>query len=313
MLGGTAGPELRALGYDYPFVHVGPVLRQAHIVIGNLEGPLTTRGQPERDKKYLFRSPPDKVVPALKAAGFTAFTVANNHMLDYGADGLADTFAALDAAGVHWVGAGIDLAAARRPVFMRVNGCTVALLGYSLTLPGNFFAGAGKAGTAFGHEQHVRTDVAQARKQADIVLVSFHWGQEGKTALRDYQKRLGHAAIDAGADAVLGHHPHILQGIEHYKRGVIFYSLGNFVFGSYSKDAKRSAIAQLAFNRTETGLALASVELVPINVDNIELNFQPQVLGGTGATAVIATLAALSQPLGTVVEERDGIAVVRLD
>lgn len=313
MLGGTAGPELRQLGYDYPFVHVGPLLQHAQVVFGNLEGPLTTRGLAEQDKKYVFRSPPDKVVPALKAAGFTVFSLANNHSLDYGSDGLTDTLAALERAGIHAVGAGSDADAARRVALMEVAGFKVALLAYSLTLPENFFAGPDKPGTAFAHEQHVRKDVAAARRQADIVLASFHWGQEGKTELRDYQIRIGRAAIDAGADVVLGHHPHILQGIERYKNGVILYSLGNFVFGSYSKAATRSAIAQLVFGRSEKGTGLRAVELVPINVDNTELNFQPQVLTGTGADAVIENLRQLSAPLGTRVENRDGVAVIVLD
>lgn len=313
MLGGTAGPELRQLGYDYPFVHVGPVLRRGHVVFGNLEGPLTRRGQAEQDKKYVFRSPPDKVVPALKAAGFTVFSLANNHSLDYGPDGLADTVAALTDAGIQSAGAGTDSLAARRPAFLNVEGFKVALLAYSLTLPENFFAGPAKPGTAFGHEQHMRTDVASARQQADIVLVSFHWGQEGRTELRDYQMRLGRAAIDAGADAVLGHHPHILQGVERYKKGVILYSLGNFVFGSYSKTATRSAIAQLAFSRSESGPVLSAVELVPINVDNTQLNFQPQLLTSVEANVVVETLRELSAQFGTRVENREGIAVVMLD
>lgn len=313
MLGGTAGPELASLGYDHPFVHVGPILRTGHIVFGNLEGPLTTGGEPDQDKKFVFRSPPAKVIPALKAAGFNVFSLANNHMLDYGAAGLSDTLLALTEAGINCAGAGGDLVAARRMSLIEANGYRIGVLAYSMTLPENFFAAKERAGTAFGHEQHVRIDVARARKQADIVLVSFHWGQEGKTELRDYQTRLGRVAIDAGADAVLGHHPHILQGVERYKRGVILYSLGNFVFGSYSKTSTRSAIAQLTFTREQDRPALRAVDLIPIDVNNFEHNFQPQILRGAEADAVVQTLRDLSQARGTAVENRDGVAVVRLD
>lgn len=308
MLDGTARPVLQANGYDYPFAEVRHFFQGAHIVIGNLEGPLTTRGTPEQDKAYVFRSPPDKVGPALRNAGFTVVSLANNHTLDFGADGLAETIEALAAVGIAHVGAGPNLHDARTPVMVEAAGTRVALLAYSLTLPGHFHAEANKPGTAFGHEAHVRTDVAAARTQADIVLVSFHWGQEGKTTLREYQTRLGHAAIDAGAAAVFGHHPHILQGIEHYRDGVILYSLGNFTFGSYSQQAQVSAVAELTFD----GPRLAVLRLYPINVNNVEVEFQPKPLTGAGAARVVEELRMLSVALKTEIVNDGGTALLRL-
>ena len=308
MLDGTARPVLQANGYDYPFTDVRRLFDGAHIVFGNLEGPLTTRGTPEQDKTYVFRSPPDKVGQALRNAGFTVVSLANNHTLDYGAEGLVQTIEALDAVGIAHVGAGPNLKDARKPVILETVGARVALLAYSLTLPEHFYAEANKPGTAFGHEAHVRTDVAAARAQADIVLVSFHWGQEGKTSLREYQTRLGHAAIDAGAVAVIGHHPHILQGIEHYKDGVILYSLGNFTFGSYSKQAQVSAVAELTFD----GWRLATLRLYPINVNNFEVEFQPKPLAGANAARVVEELRALSAALNTEIVNDADTALLRL-
>lgn len=308
MLDGTARPVLQENGYDYPFVHMLPVFKDAHVVIGNLEGPLTTRGTADQDKTYTFRSPPDKVSTALKNAGFGVVTLANNHTLDYGPEGLAQTLEALEAEGIQHVGAGADLAAARRVAIVTVNGQRVAFLGYSVTLPDTFYAGTNKAGTAFGHEAHVRADVTAARLQADIVIVSFHWGQEGKTELREYQTHLGHVAIDAGAQAVLGHHPHILQAIEYYKGGVILYSLGNFVFGSYSKTAAVSAVAQLSFRHGH----LAALRMVPILVNNFEVQFQPRVLTGAEADAVVDTLQRLSTQQNTTLINLAGEAHLQL-
>ncbi len=308
MLDGTARPVMTEHGYDYPFVKMLPYFSGAQIIFGNVEGPLTDRGTPEEDKTFVFHSPPDKVGAALKAAGFNVVSLANNHTLDYGADGLIQTIEALDAAGILHAGAGADLRAARQPALIQANGLRIAILAYSMTLPENFFAGPDKAGTAFGHESQVIADVTAARKQADIVLVSFHWGQEGKTALRDYQTRLGHAAIDAGASAVIGHHPHILQGIEQYKDGVILYSLGNFTFGSYSKTSARSAVAQLRFRSGH----LQDVRLFPINVNNFEVEFQPQPLTGAAADAVIENLRTLSAALNTGVRNENGTGVVTL-
>lgn len=308
MLGGTARPELRRYGYDYPFEHVATLLQDADIAFGNLEGPLTDAGAPEGDKQYVFRSPPAKVVPALKRAGFDVLSLANNHSLDYGPHGLADTEAALRAHGIAAIGAGVDARAARAPAVVEARGKKLGFLAYSLTLPENFFATDNRPGTAFGHEDQVRADVAALKSRVDFVLVSFHWGQEGKTELRDYQVRVGHAAIEAGAHAVIGHHPHILQGVERYRDGVILYSLGNFVFGSYSRSAIRSVVAQLLFDDR----GLREVRLVPINVNNIAFNFQPKLLSPEAAAVSVTHLQTLSRPLGTELANEDGVAVLRL-
>ncbi len=308
MLDASSRPVMDGLGYDYPYVHVREYLSKSQIVFGNLEGPLTDRGTPEQDKKFVFHSPPGKVSTALKAAGFNVVSLANNHMLDYGADGLAQTVETLDVAGIQHAGAGADLGAARKPALLTVNGQHIAILAYTLTLPENFYAGAHRPGTAFAHEDQVQEDVVAARKQADIVLVSFHWGQEGKTQLREYQTRIGHLAIDSGASAVIGHHPHILQGIERYKDGIILYSMGNFTFGSYSSHSTRSAIAQLKFHNGR----LQQLQMIPINVNNFDVQFQPQPLHGKEADAVIATLHDLSAKLHTDVRNEHGIGVVTL-
>lgn len=307
MLGGTAAPELVRYGYDYPFARVAELVRGADMAFGNLEGPLTHRGT-AFPKKYVFRSPPEHVAPALARAGFDVVSLANNHSMDYGLEGLRDTIAALMQAGVRHAGAGEDLAEARRPAVLEVEGVRVALLAYSLTFPEEFWATGTRAGSAFGHERHVRADVAAARARADAVLVSFHWGQEGSTELRDYQRTLGRAAIEAGAAAAIGHHPHVLQGVEHYRDGVILYSLGNFVFGSYSPHATRSAIAMLTLRDGR----VRELRLYPINVKNVEVVFQPYLLGGPAADEVVEGLRRLSQPLGTTLENRAGVGMLVL-
>ncbi|MDH5633756.1 MAG: CapA family protein [Gammaproteobacteria bacterium] len=308
MMDGSARPEFSKLGYDYAFEYVGDILRKADIAIGNLEGPLTTGGNNDVEKKYVFRSPPDKVATSLVNAGFDVFTLANNHTLDYGVQGLVDTMAALDRHGLAYSGAGLDSKAARKAVILERKNRRIAFLGYSLTFPEEFWAAANRPGTAFGHESHVRKDVAKAKAEADIVIVSFHWGREGTTELRPYQTALGRAAIDAGAAAVLGHHPHILQGVERYKHGVILYSLGNFVFGSYSRKARTSVIAQLSFD----GNVVSSVEMVPINVFNPEVVFQPKILTGKQAASVLSELDGLSRPMGVAVKNVNNVGLVGL-
>lgn len=308
MLDGSAREIMQEHGYDYAFDKMRPWLQKADIAFGNLEGPLTTRGTPAPDKKYLFRSPPTKVATALKDAGFDVVSLANNHSLDYGSDGLADTVSALNDAGILHVGAGENLAIARRAAVLERNGLKVAFLGYSLTFPEEFWATANSAGTVFGYREIVENDIKAARQKADIVVASFHWGQESKTELRPYQVALGHAAIDAGASLVIGHHPHILQGVERYKNGVILYSMGNFAFGSYSQKAKVSALAEVEFD----GDNLTQVRLQPINVFNVDVLFQPQPLSGEAAANVISQLQELSLKQATKLEKVQDTALLDL-
>lgn len=287
MLGGSAESYLETLGYDYPFIPTRHLLAAADITIGNLETALTRRGEMLIEKKYRFRNPGDKVAPALKSAGFDIVSLANNHTLDYGYEGLRDSFSALEQAGIAHHGAGLNLTEARRPaLFTLENGLKVGFLAYSNTYPEEFWATASRPGTAFGHEQHVRADVSKLKKAVDTVVVSFHWGREGETDLQPYQIALAHAAIDSGADLVLGHHPHIVQAVEEYRGGLILYSLGNFVFGSFSNRVQYSVIANIHFNNGRYD----RLEMIPVNVNNFQVYFQPQILAGRQAEAVFIDL-----------------------
>jgi gamma-polyglutamate biosynthesis protein CapA len=150
----------------------------------------------------------------------------------------------------------------------------------------------------------VRADIGKlVAQQVDIIAVSFHWGAERAKELRSYQPLLAHAAIDAGADLVIGHHPHILQGVEHYRDGLILYSLGNFTFGSRTQHARTSVVANIIFKDGKFN----KLEMTPISVDNFEVDFQPQLLRGERAEAVYAELVELSAL--TQLEFRNGLIV----
>lgn len=297
MLGGKAEAFLERKGYDYPFASTAHLLKSADIAIGNLETPLTDRGGPMVDKTYLFRNPPDKVAPALKSAGFDIVNLANNHVLDYGVEGLRDTIDSLNRIGIAHVGAGMNLQEARRAAVLTLpNGQTIGFLGYSNTFPEEFWATPALPGTAFGHMEHVQNDVrALVERGIDIIVVSFHWGRERQTELRPYQPLLAHAAIDAGADLVIGHHPHILQGVERYKQGLVLYSLGNYTFATFSNSVHTSAVARVDFR----GGRFERLTMTPININNFEVELQPGILDAQGAGNVFEELKSLSDPLGT--------------
>ena len=293
MLAGQSTRTLAARGFDHAFAGTISELRKGDILVGNLEAPITRGGAEFSGKKFRFRSSPEVAV-TLSRAGFTVLTLANNHLMDFGAEGLADTLTNLDRARILHAGAGATQAEARREALVTVKGKRVAFLAYSLTYPAEFYAGAGHPGTAQGISGRVTEDIARARSAADHVVVSFHWGAELARKPKPYQQRAAHAAIDAGADLVLGHHPHVLQGIERYRGKTILYSLGNFVFGSMSRSADRSMIARITLDGAEQTL-----EVIPINVLNSEVRFRPTILAGKRGDEVIERLNLLSERFNT--------------
>ncbi len=305
MLGGTSEPVFQEHGYDYAFAQVKHLFANSDVVIGNLEGPLTHSDTPyDVDKKFLFKTPPELVAPALKNAGFNLMNLANNHIMDFGEQGMRDTIEALHQHGIQSVGVGSNLEEARRGTSMTVGKYKIGFLSYSLTFPKSFWAQEDRAGSAFGHEHQIRSDVRRMKQSNDLVIVSYHWGKEKAPYLRDYQPTLAHAAIDEGAALVIGHHPHVLQAVESYKQGIILYSLGNFAFGSYSQVAESSVVANLSFKNGK----FDSLELIPINVLNVDVIFQPYVLEGLDADAVIDHLNELSLQQNTHLNNNDGIA-----
>lgn len=293
MLAGSGTRAYHKQGYSYPFAAVSDRLQQADIVIGNLEAPLAAGGEEFIGKKFRFKVDP-AALEAIKDAGFTHLALANNHILDYGSTGLQQTIQALDGAGVAHFGAGPDLGAARKAWITEVKGIKIAFLAYSLVYPEEFFATKGRAGTAPGYRPYYSEDIKLARSRADYVVVSFHWGEEGAKQPKPYQQTTARKAIDAGADVVLGHHPHVLQGVEYYGRGVIFYSLGNFTFGSMSRSSASSMIARITLDDGVRG-----VEIIPLDVLNSRVRFQPKILSGQPGREAVAEIGRLSEPFGS--------------
>lgn len=293
MLAGKWAPAIRSKGYGYPFDAVRAELALGDINLANLESPIAACGTECTTKKFRFRAEP-AVAAAVRNAGFNLVTLANNHTMDYGSDALAETLLHLRKADITWIGAGENLDEARKMALYTVKGKRIAFLGYSLTQPIEFFAGSSRPGTAPGYEKMVAADVASARKQADYVIVSFHWGKEASGVVQAYQQNAAHKAIDAGADVIIGHHPHVLQGIERYKKGIIFYSLGNFAFASKSTTADVSAMVRLRLSENRR-----SAEILPLDVLHRRVGFQPHLLTGERGEQVIEQLLRLSQPFKT--------------
>jgi len=235
MLARALGEAVLAGDVGYPFAQVKGMLSTADITIGNLESALGDLGTPE-NKGYTFRAPKE-TVETLSLAGFDLFSLANNHAMDYGAEGLIQAIQLLEARGINTIGAGADDAAAHHPVTFEMNGIKLAFLAY-VDVPVEFrgfdahawIAGENHAGVAWAEPARIRTDVADAISQADLVVVILHSGYENVIQPSPPQVAAAHAAIEAGAKLVIGHHTHVLQPIELSSDGVIAYGLGNFAF-----------------------------------------------------------------------------------
>ncbi len=229
------------------------------ISVVNHECPITSRGT-KVTKPYNFRMRPD-YARALPHAGIDVVNIANNHIYDYGEEGLFDTISYLDSLGVLHVGAGRTRAEARKPVVLRLKRERIGFLGYY---------GGGEAPAAQETEPGVATrsldviaaDIRALREDSvDYVVVMLHWGTEKADYPDNGQQAFAHGIIEAGADAVIGHHPHVLQGIERYRNGVIVYSLGNFVFGGNSRESYDTALFEIRLTRS--GVAYT---LIPIGI-----------------------------------------------
>ncbi len=264
-------------GGAYPFALMAGLMT-GDIGFANLEGALTDRGEPW-PKGYNFRSPP-RFAPWLFAAHFDVVTLANNHTLDYGATGLLDTIAALDAAGVRHIGAGADAAAAHAPVIAEAHGLRVAFLGYVATPDegGGFSiraweAGATTPGIALGSAEAIATGVAAARQSADFVIVAVHAGDEYRTAPNATQRALAEAALGAGADAYIGAHAHVVQPIEMRGSQLIAWGLGNFIFDLDEVDLANIPVPRVSLILKLTltkGAGVTAWQAIPVTLDAAE-------------------------------------------
>lgn len=236
MLDRSLGQALQGGDLAYPFVGVADQLRAADITVGNLESALGDTGEPA-PKRYPFRAPVEAAA-ALGLAGFDVVSLANNHAMDYGPQALQQAIALLQEANVAVVGAGANAAAAHAPLLIKQEGVTLAFLSY-VNVPVEASSGFDTAvwtatedspGLAWADPAQIKADIAALDDEVDVAIVLLHSGIEYQAAPGKAQQEAAYAAIDAGADLVIGHHAHILQGIEQYKDGVIIYGTGNFAF-----------------------------------------------------------------------------------
>jgi poly-gamma-glutamate capsule biosynthesis protein CapA/YwtB (metallophosphatase superfamily) len=280
-----------------PFAYFADTIRDSDLALADLECTISDAHTIVTDGGMTFASPASSAA-GLKAAGIDAVNVANNHSFNVGAAGFTDTLDAMAHLGIPTFGGGRNDQEAHSPTILTVKGVKVALLGYS-SIVGSTPAGANTPGMAhlsmapwdpFNEAEAARmeSDIKAAKAQADLVMVYYHWGTEYTHDANADQRQIAHRAIDAGADLILGTHPHWVQGVEWYKDKLITYSLGNFIFDQeWSTKTKQGTFLKATFN----GAHLTSAELVPYQIEDY---LQPRPVGEATAAGILGDVFAHS-------------------
>lgn len=255
-------------GCTYIFEEIGTFLGNADIVFGNLEGVLSDKGLD--NNKYdsiVMRGAPEAVL-GLRQAGFTILNVANNHMMQHGIEAFNDTCDLLRSNGIHPLGIKGSSEYSSCPVILPIKNKKIGFLGYAL----EHDRYSNNLGYAFGKRESILQDVCMLRQDVDLLVVSCHWGLELINRPSLHTISLARCMVDNGVDIILGHHPHVIQGIERYSDKLIVYSLGDFVFDLANPECNQSIILGINYDGKKINCTA-----YPIRINN---RFQPYLLTG---------------------------------
>ena len=274
----------------YPFECQGiqPLLAGADIALGNLECTISDQGT-RQSKTYTFRAEP-KVVEGLVFAGFDVLSLANNHTGDYGDTALLDTLSLLREAGIVAVGAGENITEAHKARVVESHGLRLAFLAYNQVQPLSFAATATSPGCAFMEKERMVADVRAARQQADIVIVSCHWGAEYSPYPTASQQEVAQALAEAGAALVVGHHPHVVGGLRYDRSTFTVYSLGNFVF-DFDKDYSRETSSGVMLRCLLDHAGVKAVEFVPYAI----VGYRPCLISREEGSRILQNIVQITR------------------
>nr|WP_207751768.1 CapA family protein [Clostridium rhizosphaerae] len=278
------GKNNNDLGYF--FKNVADIFKADDITTANLETTFTTANK-KAEKEFTFKAPPE-YAKAFVLGNIEGVNVSNNHIYDYLQQGFNDTLQSLKTANVNYFGEG-------NKWITEAKGIKVGYLGYRGFSYDNAFL------------KKLQGDIEGLKKEADFVVVNFHWGEEGKYSPNATQKYLAHFSIDKGADLIVGHHPHVIQGLETYKGKTIAYSMGNFAFGGNKNPSdKDTFILQLKLNFTDKKPDKYAVRVIPCSISSVDYvnNYSPKPLSGTKKDAMLQKLNKLSPDLGYSIKDQ---------
>ena len=258
--------------FKFPFLKIADYLKEADIVFGNLEGPISDKGE-KVGSIYSFRADP-KTIEGLNYAGFNILSFANNHAFDYSREALEDCLTRLSNEEIGYVGAGFSEQEAYSPLIKEIKDTKIGFLAYTNLGPETWRAAGENSGIAWINEGNlnlVKQEIKATKEKVDVLIVSLHAGEEYQKTPTQFQIDFSKMAIAAGADLVVGHHPHVVQPNEKYQNGWIFYSLGNFVFDqSFSEETMESQIIELLIEDNK---------IKEVNAKEVKINefFQPEI------------------------------------
>ncbi|HAV43390.1 TPA: hypothetical protein DCX15_05180 [bacterium] len=287
-------------GVDHPFEEISALIRGYDLAFCNLECPLFSSDVP-LNKRYCFAAEP-AYLEGLKNAGFNVISIANNHTIDQGRDAFLKTKALLEKEGLYPIGGGKDQKEARSAVIVERNGLKFAFLGYiDMLLEGITYL-EDRPAPAWATTEEIIEEIKKIRDKVDFVIVSFHWGVEFQHTPTINQVETAHKLIDAGADFILGHHPHVLQSIENYKGRYIIYSLGNFVFDQHKLPQRQSMIFCCTFEKGR----IKDTHFIPILIRD----FRPYIAKGEDKKGIIEAIEKISEEYNIRLIEKNGKVLI---
>lgn len=276
MLGRGVLSKIKAneVNYSFPFEYVSETFTEYDYVFGNLEGPISDRGALV-GSRYSFRFP-EEVAGFLSRAGIDGVSLANNHIWDYGSIALCDTVDALIKEGVDSVGAGCTEALANASLEIDISGISVLIMSFTNLYPEGLTARGNGAGISNLEIDLISQKISEFKERVPdgFVIVQMHWGDEYEERSHVREREIAHGLVDVGVDIIIGHHPHVTQEIEQYNKGLIFYSLGNFIFDQYFSEETMRGFAvdiELSLDPKRVGFYL-----LPYVINS---NYQPIFLG----------------------------------
>lgn len=298
-------------GYSYPVKNIKPLVDVYDLAVCNLETPITSDCEIAHNKLYTFVAPPS-FLSAIKILGIDGVMLANNHIGDCAYQGMLDTVNNLSKFNIDYAGFGkAGAPQEKKHIHFEIAGEKISILAFGIkTLEKDRPENNKGIGVYYPHEDELKNDIIYYRETSDYLVVSLHWGTEYTEMPSRKQRKLARKIIDLGADAVIGHHSHWVQGIEHYKSGIIIYSLGNFIFGSNNKFLRNGYVAGLIFGNK----LLNRVEIYPINTKNKNASrFRPEFLKGAQAKKMLLDVQRLSKRFKTRINIQRGFGTIRVN
>lgn len=289
ILARTVAVNIDRMGVDYPFKEISFWVRKADLAFATLESPVLGEGKPCLDlvNCMVFVGRED-YLKGVKNAGFDVLSLANNHIGDGGKEGLVRTIEVLESLGIEAIGAGENIKKAYEGTVVEKNKVKVGFLACNEIAPFSYKAGENQAGSAWCSKKLIKERLNDLRKKADILVMSYHWGDEYTAKPNKRQREFGQMAIDSGADIVIGDHPHWVQSVEVYKGKVIFYSVGNLVFDQmWSEKTREGIILSIRYN----GNTVSNLEIIPIKTMDY---CWPMILQGKEKEKIINEIMQLS-------------------